>query len=168
MRRKEIAVLSFKVLSLYAFIKAIDKLTDTFYYIFQNKYMHDNTTVLNILIISGPLLLLTLCGLLLWYTAPLLSNSIFKSIVPENKTDASLANIQMIAFSTIGLFILATGLPDLVNVVLVILTSTSIERGGGSMIHIVIVLILKISLGLWLLFGSRSIANFICSMRRET
>lgn len=162
MRRKEIAVLSFKVLSLYAFIKAIDKLTDIFYYIFQNKNMHDNTTV-NILIISGPLLLLALCGLLLWYTAPLLSNSIFKSIVPENKTDASLANIQMIAFSTIGLFILATGLPDLVNVVLVIVTSTLIEGGINSMIHIVIVLILKNSLGLWLLFGSRSIVNFVRS-----
>ena len=163
MTRKDISILSFKVLGVYAFINAIDKLTDVSYYIFQNKNMHDRTatTALNFLIISGPILLLTFCGLLLWYTAPLLANSIFKSIAPEKKTDASLANIQTIAFSIIGLSILATGLPDLVNVILVILTSTSIEGGRSSMIHIIIVLLLKLFLGLWLFFGSRRIVNFL-------
>jgi hypothetical protein len=165
MKRKEIAILSFKLLSLYAFIKAIDRSPDIFYYFFQSDIMHDYKTLLNFLMISVPILLLASCGLLLWYTAPLLADSIFKAIPEESKNGASLVNIQIVAFSTIGLFLLARALPDLVNVVLVILTSSSIQGGRSSMIHIVIVFVFKVALGLWLLFGSKKIVNFIESVR---
>ena len=161
MTRIDISILTFKVISIYAFIKAIDKMTDIMYYILQYENMHEHSAFLNLIIISLPILLLAICGILLWSLAPVLSNFIFKTQQEENKTDISLTSIQMVAFSTIGLFVLASSLPDFVNVILVIITSKSVEGGETSMIHMVIVLILKISLGLWLFFGTRSIVNFI-------
>jgi hypothetical protein len=69
----------------------------------------------------------------------------------------------MIAFSVVGLFILATGFPNLVNVVLMMLTAAP----GRAMIHTVVVLLLKIALGLWLLLGSRGLVKFIRSTQRD-
>ncbi len=166
MTKREIAILSFKVLSIYTFIQAIDKSYYVLYYLIYNNQL-DVSRRLNLVMTSVPSLLLALCGVILWFTAPLLATSIFKSTVPEDGSQASSTNVQMIAFSVVGLFILATGVPDLVNVVVVMLTATSIEGGPRSMIHNVVVLLLKIGLGLWLLFGSHKIVNFIRSMQRD-
>jgi hypothetical protein len=92
---------------------------------------------------------------------------IFKSTPPEDKSHASLTNIQMTAFSVVGIFILATGFPDLVNVVVVMLTASSIRGGTLPMIHNIVVLVLKIALGLWLLLGSHGLVKFIRSTQRD-
>jgi len=169
MTKRDIATLSFKVLSIYALIRAIDKLSDIFYINFQG---YDNKTIiLNLALISVPLILLVICSLLLWFFAPLLANSIFKSIIPEDKSDASLENIQRIAFSIVGLYLIASGLPELVNMVTIfvtpLMTSVPVRGGLSPMINLSIVFILKIALGLWLLLGSRGLINFIRSTRRD-
>ena len=166
MTKREIAILSFKVLSIYAFIQAIDKSYYILYY-FIYKNQLDVASKLNLIMTSVPALLSAICGILLWYTAPLLAASIFKSIAPDDGSQASLVNLQMAAFSVVGLFILATGLPDLVNVVVVMLTTTSIQGGTRSMIHNIVVLVLKIALGLWLLLGSHGLVKFIRSTQRD-
>ena len=166
MKNREIAILSFKVLSIYAFIAAIDKSHYFLYYLVYGNQL-DIPDKFNIVLTSIPPLLLALCGAILWFAAPLLATSIFKPTVPEDGSQASLANIQMVAFSVVGLFILATGLPDLVNVVAVMLTSASIQGGARSMIHNIVVLVLKIALGLWLLLGSHGLVRFIRSTQRD-
>lgn len=165
MKKIEIATLSFKVLSIYAIIQAISRLPDIFYYLFKND--NEELMILNLAIVSVPLLLLVISSVLLWFTAPLLATSIFKSIVSEDRSEVSLVNIQIIAFSIVGLYILASSFPELVNIAIVIITAASIEGGRGSMIHIVVVFILKIMLGLWLLLGSHGIVKFLSSLRRE-
>jgi len=92
MTKKEIATLSFKVLSFYALIRAIDKMPDILYFISENDLR--GLSILNFVTAAVPPLLLGLCGVLLWYAAPLLASSVFKSTMPEDKSDASLANIQ--------------------------------------------------------------------------
>jgi len=166
MTKREIAVLSFKVLSLYAFIEAIDKSNYILYYLYYKDQMGLDKKF-DIALTSVPPLLSAICGIGLWFAAPLLAKSIFKSEVPEDGTQASLVNVQTTAFSVVGLFLLATGFPNLVNVVLIILTSTSIQGSSRVMIHNIVGFVLKIALGLWLLLGSRGLVKFIRSMQHD-
>jgi hypothetical protein len=166
MTKREIAILSFKVLSIYTFIQAIDKSYYILYYLIYKNQL-DVGRRLNLVMTSVPPLLLALCGVILWYTSPLLATSIFKSTTPEDGSQASLVSIQIAAFSVVGLFILATGLPNLVDMTVVILTAGSIQGGAGAMIHDIVVLVLKVALGLWLLLGSHGLVKFIRSMQRD-
>jgi hypothetical protein len=164
MTKRDIAILSFKVLGVYAFMQAIDKSYYILYYlIYKNQF--DIASKLNLVLTSVPTLLSAICGILLWFTAPSLAASIFKSIGPEDASQASLVDVQMVAFSIVGLFILATGFPDLVNVVVVMLTA--MPGGNRAMIHNIVVLVLKIALGLWLLLGSRNLVKIVRSTQRN-
>jgi hypothetical protein len=88
MTKREIAVLSFKVLSLYAFIEAIDKSNYILYYLYYKNQL-DFGQKFDIVLTPVPPLLSAICGIGLWFGAPLLAKSIFKSEVPEDGTQAS-------------------------------------------------------------------------------
>ena len=166
MTKKEIATLSFKMLSLYAFISAIDKLPRIFYSMSHNDLRGPG--MINFVMAAVPPLLLVICGMLLWFMAPLLAVSIFKSTVSENEPNASFVDIQTIAFSVAGLYVLASALPNLVESVSMyyIIVSHTTE-GGAPLGETIIVLMLKIALGFWLFFGSRSIVKFIRSRQHR-
>jgi len=166
MTKKEVAILSFKVLSVYAFIKAIDRSYDFLYYFFYRSQLDEGSRI-NLELISIPSLLYALCGIALWFAAPLLATSIFKSAPPEEEPGASSADIQEIAFSIVGLFVLAISLPDLVRVISIMLTSSSYRGARNAMIHSTVVLAAKSVLGFWLLLGSHGVVKFVRSMRRD-
>jgi hypothetical protein len=166
MTKREIAILSFKVLSLYAVIRVIDNLPHTLYSLFDN--YAKNPIIPNVLITTIPPLLLVLCAALLWYMAPFLASSVYKSVAFENEPNASLADIQTVAFTIVGLFLLASALPEIVSFIVIYYTMWTTDRGGKQvLIREIIVLFLKIGLGFWLLLGSRGLVNFIRSMHRE-
>lgn len=166
MTKREIATLSFKVLSLYAFIKVIDKVSSLINYMY--KYSLSEVGVLNFMIFASPLLLMLLCGGLLWFLAPWLASSISKSTAPEDNASASLLSIQAVAFSVVGLYLLADSLPALVRSIIWHFTTASRSMGERTpLIGDILGYMVQIFLGLWLLFGSRGIVNFIRSMRRD-
>lgn len=163
MTKKEIATLSFKVLSLYAFINAIDRLSTAIYY----AYRLSEIGVPAFIIYAAPVLLLALCGGLLWFIAPLLASSISKSTAPEDSAAASLLSIQAVAFSIVGLYMIADSLPRIVRSTIWHFTSASLSMGKSSpLFGDIMGSLVQIAIGLWLLFGSRGIVNFIGSMRR--
>ncbi len=164
--KKEIAILSFKVLGVYAFIRVIDHLP----YILDSMFGNDNgkATIPNLLIITIPPLLLLLCGVLLWYMAPFLASSVYKSPAFENEPNASLADIQTVAFTVVGLFLLASALPQIVSFIIIYYTMWTTDIvGKHALIQNGIVLLLKIGLGLWLLLGSRGLVKLIRSTQRD-
>lgn len=166
MTKKEIATLSFKVLSLYAFIKAIDKLSSLINYMY--KYSLSEVGVSNFIIFAAPMLLLFLFGGLLWFIAPLLAFIISRSTVLEDDSAASLLSIQTVAFSVVGLYMLADSLPALVRSTIWHFTSDSHSMGASSpLIGDIIGSLVQIGLGLWLLLGSRGLVNLIRSMRGD-
>jgi hypothetical protein len=161
MTKKEIATLSFKVLSLYAFIKVIDKLAYIISFISKNDL--SGASRINTIQMAVPALSLLFCGILLWYTAPLLASSIFKETVSEDKPNASLMDIQIVAFSVVGLFLLANSLPFFVRAALwYSMGSFSVKELAGD----ITAFLLQSILGFWLLLGSRGVVKFISSMRR--
>lgn len=164
MTKKEIANLSFKVLSLYAVIKAIDKLSPLINYI----YEYGLSDILNLIIFAAPMVLLFLCGGLLWFVAPLLASLISKSTVSEDNSDASLLSIQIIAFSVVGLYIISNSLPVFVRIIIWHFTITSYStREVSPLLGDILSSLVQVVLGLWLLFGSRGLVNFVNSMRRD-
>ena len=111
MTKKEIAILSFKVMSIYAFIHAADKLPEIFNYM-SHTIAHEQVSLINLVPIAVPPLLITICGILLWYGAPLLASSIFKTMVSEEKPQLSSEDVKEIVVSVFGLFVLASSMPD--------------------------------------------------------
>ncbi len=166
MTKREIAVLSFKVLGLYAFIRVIDHLPYILYYVWGENAKQ--TIVPNLLIIAVPPLLLVLCSVLLWFGAPLLASIVFKSAPSGNVSNASLPDMQTVAFAVVGLILIASALPEIVSSVVIYYTMYSVAIGGKrALIQNIIVLFLKLGLGFWLLLGSRGLVSFIRSLRRE-
>jgi hypothetical protein len=166
MTKKEVAILSFKVLSIYAFIRVIETLPYVLYSLFGNA--DRKILISNFLIIIIPPLLLLLCGVLLWYMASSLASSLYNSVAIENEPHASLRDIQSVAFSVVGLFLLASSLPRIVSSIVIFYTMWTTEVvGKHALIESIIVSLLKISLGLWLLLGSRGLVKFIRSTQRD-
>lgn len=166
MTKHEVAILSFKVLCIYAVIQAIDKFYSFLYYVFNEPNL-DYGSKLNILIASVPSLLMALISVLLWFGSPLLARTIFKRSTSETEPPSSLADIQRIAFSVVGLFLLSTSLPDLVEIIIVIISNSIVQSGLNSIVHSIVALLVKVSLGFWLLFGAGGIVNFVRYMNGE-
>jgi len=165
MTKREIATLSFKVLSLYAFLRVIDKLASIIRFLFNRNLTEiDQMDRLNTMILAIPSLAMLFCGILLWYTAPLLASLIFEADVSEDKASASLMDIQTVAFSVVGLFILASSLPFFVRaVVWYTMSGLKVKELAGD----IVAFLSQGVLGFWLLFDSRGILRFISSMRRD-
>jgi len=160
MNKRETAILSFKVLSFYAFIEAIGKFSDSVYFILNG--IRDKSFVANFLFTLVPPILLILCGILLWFIAPSLATKIFKPSFQEDKTEMSLVDIPIIAFSVVGISLLASALPPLASLIFVLYTVAAGEMELRQiLINDVIVVLLRFILGSWLLFDSRSIVNYV-------
>jgi hypothetical protein len=165
MTKKEVAVLSFKVLSIYAFVKALDRSYDILYYLFRKDQLGEAART-SLGLKSIPSLLWAASGIVLWFIAPLLATSIFKTTTPEEEPAASSEAIREIAFSIVGLFVLAMSLPDFVSTVAIMVVFPPGPGSGNVMAYSTALLVAKLLLGFWLLLGSHGIAKFVRSTRR--
>jgi len=167
MVKRDVAIILFKALSIYLFTMAIEYFADRF----SNIFRYDNIT--NAIIIQAiiPTIILLVGGLIILWLAPLFASSIFKSAKPNEKWEFTSYGIQVIAFSTIGLYILVNTLPDLVDTIVSHYMSGFLywaDKETITMIHCYLLsYILKILLGVWLLVGSRGIVKFVNAMRRK-
>lgn len=159
MTKREIAILSFKILSIYTFISVIDKLPYILDSISRSGDIREN-----LLMITIPPFILALCGVILWKASPYLASFLCKSTIIQEEPSASLKDIQAAAFSVVGLYMLASSLPECVNVIVVYNTTYGDKVFLSQLIS---VLLLKSCFGLLLLLGSRGIVNFLRSMRRD-
>ncbi len=163
MKKHEIAILSFKVLSIYALLQTINGFYSFLYYLFYQKQL-DLGEKYNLLMSSVPSLIIGLSAVILWFGSPFLANLVFKKDDVEMKLFSSLEDIQRVAFSVVGLFLIATSLPAVVEIILVLQMASETKGGSGSMIPTIVEILLKGSLGVWLLFGSRGLVNFLMYM----
>jgi len=166
MTKKEIATLSFKVMSVYAIIQATAQVPSTLYFMSTNDL--SGIGMLTFVSVALEPLSWILCGLVLWFAAPLLASLIFKSTVSESVSDTSIKDIQITAFSLAGLYLLASILPELLKSLTMHYAMNAYSvRGESPLTGTIIISVLQIILGLWLLLGSRGLVNFIRSTRRD-
>jgi hypothetical protein len=163
MTKKEIATLSFKLLGLYAILQLIDKLAYIISYLIYGDL--SGVKFLNFIAWTVPPSLFLICGIFLWFTAPSLASSLFRTTESDDKFNASLIDVQIVAFSVVGLFVLAESFPSFVRAATWYFTTTS--SGRSALSGDLIAFLLRSTLGFWLLFGSRGIVGFIRKIRQE-
>ncbi len=163
MKKSEIAILSFKVLSIYAVIQSIYQVYNFLYFLSYQKQLETGEKY-NLLLAFIPSLLMILCAIILWFGAPILASKIFKDDKQKIDTSSSYGNLQSVAFSVVGLFLLSTSLPAVVEVVLVTLVASDTTNSIGALTPAIVEIILKVTLGTWLLFGSQGFVNFLMYM----
>ncbi|HBV96504.1 MAG: hypothetical protein JL50_17020 [Peptococcaceae bacterium BICA1-7] len=118
-----------------------------------------------------PAILMAWLGYFLWTRAEYLSLRLTGGSTGEEK-GMSPVDAQIIAFTTVGLFVLVMAIPEIFHNMYSLYAlrdahMTTFEEWSnigslGNMIESA----LKLVIGLWLLFGSRSIVFFLRSLRR--
>jgi len=165
----DLALTIFKALSIYSFILSLEVIAYRFPIIYNIKdYEYTILIIIQVIATSS---LLILGGLAIWFLSPALVNSIFKHGITNEQQRFSYNDFHIIIFSAIGLYALIDALPEIINTILFyyqIHDLTNVDKGiiadrNSSLIG----LILQLILGLWLLFGSRSVVKLIRSCGRS-
>lgn len=164
MTKNDIANLCFKLLAVYFVMQLFYQAENIGKYLIYSNQIDEHVTARYIVAIL-PAILFFIFGLILWFVAPYLANSIFKPSPAEKKKRVPVENFHSVAFSVAGLFLLATSISQIVEYVVYDIKMAN-ATGGHPMSHVIIIALIKIVLGIWLILGSRGIVNAIRAMRR--
>jgi len=99
-KKRDGAIILFKALSIYSFIVAIEYFADRFPNIFNYKSIQNNMTVLQAI---APIIFMIIGGFIIWWLSPVLASFMFESPGPDEKYEFTAYDIQIIAFSVVGL-----------------------------------------------------------------
>ena len=177
MSKREIAILACKIISIYTLIKAISTyplLYNSFIFWFHNQNQEQISIIKFIVFLIAqfaPLVVLLLFTIALWFFAERISLRMIKG---ADSSSIEL-NVQSIAFSIVGLIIVAQAIPDLGRVFFSLLYKAKLYSdispgvrqdiwsadAWGHMASAT----LRIAIGLWLLLGSYSFARMIKKIR---
>lgn len=172
MSKREIAVLACKILSIYTIIKAITVLfyfAQSFGFFFRGQ---QEAFRFALWLIGGllPFVLLIIFGILLWYLSDqLAARMISDTVTSESNPKIVSTHIQAIAFSVIGLFVLAEALPRLTRIIIA-LSIRPLNMQNQQLIHAdkiaqIGALFVQLAIGFWLLLGSRRLVNILKTVR---
>jgi len=154
---REVAALACKILGLYTIITATVNLVGSLIYAAGRSSLA-----------FAPYILLLTFGLLLWLLADKLAAFMVRNPKPTKVLPINIGveDLQIMAFSVLGLFFLGDGLPKLVSY---IFTMTAMpENIGQTKILNISNLIeagIQIALGLGLFFGSRGLSGLVNELR---
>jgi len=168
MTNRDIALLSFKILAIFAFIRAVELSSKVIQYFYEEATEGYIWIGLQVLL---PPVLLILIGIILWIFAPNLSRYVFASSDSNKKSEAvSYTELQTIIFSAFGLIVIVDSLPLLIrSIIAIFMFKVYSISGKESVLQRNIYLLftaLKTVIGIWLLFGSRGVVKFVQSLRR--
>ena len=170
MTKKEIAKLACKLLGLYALLMGLTTFGSNLGWLFGG--LSSDRPVFGFLI---PSVIFTAYGLFLWFGAAFLSGlMISDENNKEGKSKMVAAEMQAIAFSVLGLWILAQGLINAADYAMFLwlidyLPWTGEEGFGGALREMkkgrIVLVLVKIGIGIWLLFGARGLVGIVNRMR---
>ena len=162
MTKRDMANLLLKAFSIYAFLMALQNVP---YFINDlSKLPHPEFPF--VFQTSMPTLSMILAGILLWAMSRHGAKIIFGRDDIDHTTGASVADIQLIAFSLGGLYLVANSIPVLVNQGIFYVWFFLKGSKPDDMASVFIFPFINLCIGLWLLFGSKGIVIFIKKMRR--
>jgi len=170
--KRDIGVLSFKLLGVYSCIRALELSSRAVQYFYEGDARGYLWIALQVLL---PPVSLILLGVLLWISARIISRFVFPSIDSPEPSESSNAvsykELQDIAFSVCGLVVLVDELPMLVRLIVAIFafkaySISAIEPVVERNVYLFFTA-LRVCIGMWLLLGSRGIVKAINAWRRE-
>jgi len=164
MTKEQIVALAVKLFAVFLLIYGLGQLAS----IIPLSY-YDNISVGAWITIAGLGLFFAGIILFLWFFPLFISRKLLPSDeVKEGESIASVKDIDVIAFSILGLWVLASAVPDMVYWILMWMTVLSKSSGDAMLTEQVInttVTVLEIIIGVWLLVGARGLRGLLRRMR---
>ncbi len=172
MTKKEIISLSLKLAGIYCLIMAITHFGYTIpSVIFSLKresfwsMLISITSFLSLLLLLTPFVLLLLFGFYLIFSNKLPSKMASSMIQEEKTTSFTYQDIQVLAFSIIGVWLLASTIPIFIQPIVRIITILSISQPsnfvfpGSYFISQIVIAVLKLALGIYLFSGAKGLVK---------
>jgi hypothetical protein len=165
MYKEQIVGLAVRLFAIFLFLYAVRHTSGLL--IFVSEQPQNNV---NELLIFAPLLFSIIAAILLWHFPLTVATKIIPDIKSKNKAPAlNAAEIEVVAFSVMGLWVLATAIPDVFYWAIFVLRLKSIELANVTLadsIGNIIATAVELVIGVWLLFGSRGILGLIRGLRK--
>lgn len=162
MNVKEVAYISIKVLAVFVFIKFIsyfNGLSSSINMFLSRDSLGQTSVFTQTILIVAPTLLFLVVSMCLWLYADEFSDRMVKGLEVGEKVAVNFEDLQSIAFSVVGVIIIADVLPMLISAIirsrmmdLSLPIDLMISIGSQG---------LKLLIGIWLFLGSRGIVGFI-------
>jgi hypothetical protein len=170
MTNRDAGLLTFKALSIYAMIMALEQ-TEWILYRWDKMPPEAGFDTWIYLDLFAPFLLLIMLSVVLWLGATRLSNRIFinSNQITEAST-ISLNDIKNIIFLSIGLYLLVNTISPLIQTISSVYASLTNAIDPSSRRQVTMLRItttLKIGMGLWLIFGNKGLTNILKKIRNE-
>lgn len=170
MNKKEMAVYISKMFSLYAFTQVIIKLEWIAAPFFTD--LHNQYSGIQMFMMTLPSILLLFLSLFFWTKAELVSRLLLGNEKDNSNTVVSTSlnfqDLQVIAFSVVGLFIVSSVIPNwFANTIAYIEYRRVHEMISESWIKTWVTLTIKTIIGFYLLLGSKGFAGILAKIRRH-
>ncbi len=168
MTKKEIVSLSLKLAGIYCLIMAISHLNFTIWSVVSSlrrqgfwSMLISITPFVLLLLSITPFILLLLFGVYLIFSNKLPSKMASSIIEEEKTTSFTFQDIQVLAFSIIGVWLLATTIPNFIQAIvrMTALYSSSQQSVSGYFISQIVTAVLKLALGIYLFLGGKGLAK---------
>lgn len=174
MSEKSIAKIACRVIAIYIMIKGIEYISCFFSMSLQPYFGQgiDKNMMLQMILGSIlPSVILIILGIILWVKATKISDYMIDDDVEANKTNINVNELQSAAFSVVGLMILIKLIPEISNLIprLAYFTGEYIPKETIVWLEIkisIIGMIIKLIIGLLLLFKSRGLVGFIKKLQK--
>jgi hypothetical protein len=170
MTNRDAGLLTFRALSIYAVIRALEQ-TEWVLYRWHRMPPDAGFDAWIYLDLFAPFLLLLFFSLVLWLNATRLSNRMF--IAEKQITETitmSLNDVKSMVFLAIGLYLLVDTISPLVQTISSVYASLTNSIDPSSQTKVTMLRItttLKIGIGLWLVFGNKGLTNILKKIRNE-
>jgi hypothetical protein len=167
MTKKEIVSLSLKLAGIYCLIMAITHLNFTIMSVVSSlregfwSMLISITPFILLLLSITPFVLLLLFGAYLILSNKLPSKMVSSMIEEEKTTSFTFQDIQVLAFSIIGVWLISSAIPTFIQAIvrITLLYSSSQQSVSVYFIPQILAAVLKLALGIYLFSGSRGLAK---------
>jgi hypothetical protein len=167
MTKKEIVSLSLKLAGIYCLIMAITRLNFAIMSAVSSlrqgfwDMLISITPFVLLLLSFTPVVLLLLFGAYLIFSSKLPSKMVSSMIEEEKTTSFTFQDIQVLAFSIIGVWLLSSAIPSFIQVIvrITVLHSSSQQSVPVYYISQIVAVVLKLALGIYLFSGSKGLAK---------
>ena len=159
---KEIIILAIRISAIAFFVYGIQHVGDNYFFFYRFLEDEGRIPILYIFLFSIPFVI----SILLWVFSKKIGSSLAKDIsVNVTESSANPEQIREVAFSVVGLTLLVYTFSKLMFWIYWYASFDPDQHQKPDFVGLGIVVVTNIILGVWLLFGSRGIANFIHKLR---
>ncbi len=160
--KRDIAVILFRGLSIYTLVLAVSYISYGFFRLSDEAKLSIHHFLLGSLL---PFVLLVICGILIWFISPFLATRLAKDLSGNSNFPFTLSEMQDVVFSTIGVYIIVSAIPDIVSQIAVMNKFSFFE--SKMVIFYFISMMLKPILGIIIILRSKGLVKLLHAIRQD-